>query len=121
PWASKQVNVTGTWKAYATAHSPSNKGRTSSKKKSTATAKVYGRGLVITFDRSAKAGKVKVTVDGKATTLDLFQKAGRPLTHSWTFTGSLKSHTVVVTVLGTKSAASKGTAVFLAALKVKAG
>ena len=75
---------------------------------------------MLTFDRSAKAGKVKVTVDGKATTFDLFQKAGKPLTTSWTFKGALKSHTVVVTVLGTKNAASKGIAAFLAALKVKA-
>ncbi len=86
------------------------KGRTSAKKKSTATAKVFGHGLVLTFDRSKKAGKVKVTVDGKATTLNLFSKSGKPLTASWTFKGALKSHTVVVTVLGTKAAASKGAA-----------
>ncbi len=120
PWTAKQVKVKGTWSTYKTKHSPSGKGRTSAKKKSTATAKVFGHGLVLTFDRSAKAGKVKVTVDGKATTLNLFQKAGKPLAASWTFKGGLKSHTVVVTVLGTKAAASKGTAVFLAALKVKA-
>ena len=120
PWTAKQVKVKGTWGTYKTTHSPSGKGRTSAKKKSTATTKVFGHGLVLTFDRSAKAGKVKVTVDGKATTFDLFQKAGRPLAATWTFKGALKSHTVVVTVLGTKATASKGTAVFLAALKVKA-
>jgi hypothetical protein len=120
PWTVKQVKVTGTWKTYTTGHSPTGKGRTSSTKKATATAKVYGKGLVLSFDRSAKAGKVKVTVDGRSTTLDLFNKAGKPLTKSWSFKGSVKSHTVVVTVLGTKSAASKGTAVLLAALKVKA-
>ena len=120
PWTAKQVKVKGTWGTYKTKHSPSGKGRTSAKKKSTATAKVFGHGLVLTFDRSKKAGKVKVTVDGKATTLNLFSKSGKPLTASWTFKGALKSHTVVVTVLGTKAAASKGTGVFLAALKVKA-
>ena len=120
PWTAKQVKVTGTWKTYKTTHSPSGKGRTSTKKKSKATAKVYGHGLTLTFDRSAKAGKVKVTVDGKSTTLDLYNKAGKPLSKSWTFKGALKSHTVVVTVLGTKKAASKGVAVLLAALKVKA-
>ena len=120
PWTVKQVKVTGTWKTYKTSSSPSGKGRTSVKKKSTATAKVFGHGLTLTFDRSAKAGKVKVTVDGKATTLDLYNKAGKKLTKSWTFKGALKSHTVVVSVLGTKSTASKGVAAFLAALKVKA-
>ena len=120
PWTAKQVKVTGTWKTYKTTHSPSGKGRTSTKKKSKATAKVYGHGLTLTFDRSAKAGKVKVTVDGKSTTLDLYNKAGKPLSKSWTFKGALKSHTVVVTVLGIKKAASKGVAVLLAALKVKA-
>jgi hypothetical protein len=119
PWTVKQVKVTGKWKTYKTDNSPSGKGRTSTKKKSTASTKVYGKSLVLTFDRSDKAGKVKVTVDGKATTINLFQKAGKPLSRTWTFKGGLKSHTVVITVLGTKVKASKGTAVFLAALKVK--
>jgi len=119
PWTAKQVKVTGAWSTYKTSHSPTNKGRSSTKKKSTATVKVYGGGLAITFDRSKKAGKVKVTVDGKSTTFDLFQKAGKPLKESWSFKGALKSHTVVVTVTGKKRSASKGTAVFLAALKVK--
>ncbi len=120
PWTAKQVKVKGTWATYKTKHSPSGKGRVSSKKKSTATTKVFGHGLVITFDRSAKAGKVKVTVDGKAKTLDLYSKAGKPLTATWTFKGTVKSHTVVVSVLGTKNHASKGVAALLAALKVKA-
>jgi len=120
PWTVKQVKVTGTWTTYQTANSPSGKGRTSVKKKSSATAKVYGHGLTLTFDRSAKAGKVTVTVDGKSTTVDLYSKTGKPLAKSWTFKGALKSHTVVVSVLGTKNTASKGVAAFLAALKVKA-
>jgi hypothetical protein len=120
PWTAKQVKVTGTWKTYRTTHSPSGKGRTSVKKKSSASAKVFGHGLTLTFDRSGKAGKVKVKVDGKSTTVDLYNKAGKPLTKSWTFKGALKSHTVVVSVLGTKNTASKGVAAFLAALKVKA-
>jgi hypothetical protein len=118
-WSAKQVKVTGTWKGYKTTSSPTGKGLTSKKKKSTATTKVFGHGLVLTFDRSKKAGKVKVTVDGKTTTIDLFSKAAKPLTKTWAFKGALKSHTVVVTVLGKKNAKSKGTAVFLAALKVK--
>ena len=120
PWTVKQVKVTGTWTTYQTANSPSGKGRTSVKKKSSATAKVYGHGLTLTFDRSAKAGKVTVTVDGKSTTVDLYSTTGKPLAKSWTFKGALKSHTVVVSVLGTKNTASKGVAAFLAALKVKA-
>ena len=74
PWTAKQIKVTGTWSTYKTTHSPTGKGRTSTKKSSTATAKVCGHGVVLTFDRSAKAGKVKVTVDGKATTLDLYRR-----------------------------------------------
>ena len=118
-WTVKAVKVKGTWSTYKTKHSPTGKGRTSTKKSSTATAKVWGHGLVLTFDRSAKAGKVKVTVDGKSTTLDLYNKAGKTLTKTWTFSGALKSHTVVVTVLGKKNTHSKGTAALLAALKVK--
>ncbi len=121
PWTAKQVKLKGTWSTYKTKHSPNGKGRVSSKKKSTATTKVFGHGLVLTFDRSTKAGKVKVTVDGKVKTFDLYSKAGKPLTASWKFKGSAaKSHTVVVTVLGTKNHASKGVSALLAALKVKA-
>ncbi|WP_151084539.1 Ig-like domain-containing protein [Nocardioides cynanchi] len=120
PWSAKKVKLAGTWKSYRTSHSPSGKGEKSAKRKSTATAKVYGHGATLTFDRSAKAGKVKVTVDGRSTTLDLYNKAGKPLKKSWSFSGRLKSHTVVVTVLGKKDAASKGLWVLLAALKVKA-
>jgi hypothetical protein len=119
PWTVSQVKIAGTWKTYQTSHSPSGKGRTSSTKKSTAATKVYGHGLVLTFDRSKTGGKATVTVDGKSTTVDLFSSTGKPLSKTWTFSGSLKSHAVVVTVLGTKDAASKGTAVFLAALKVQ--
>jgi hypothetical protein len=120
PWTSKLVKVTGSWKTYRTKHSPTGKGRVSAKKKSTASTKVYGHGLTLTFDRSAKAGKVQVTVDGRSTTLDLFNKAGKPLVKTWSFTGGLQSHSVVVKVLGTKNTHSKGISVFLAALKVRA-
>ena len=91
PGPSRQVKLKGTWSTYKTKHSPTGKGRTSTKKSSTATAKVWGHGLVLTFDRSAKAGKVKVTVDGKSTTLDLYSKAGKPLSKTWTFSGALKT------------------------------
>jgi hypothetical protein len=120
PWSVKQVKLGGTWKSYGTSHSPSGKGKKSATKKSSATTKVYGHGLVLTFDRSSKGGKVKVTVDGKSKTLDLYNVAGKPLSKSWSFSGSLKSHKVVVTVLGTKDSASKGVWALLAALKVKA-
>jgi hypothetical protein len=119
-WSVKQVKLSGSWKGYATKHSPSGKGKKSSKKKSSATVKVYGHGLKLTFDRSVKSGKVKVTVDGESKTLDLYNKAGKPLTKGWKFSGPLKSHKVVVTVLGKKDAVSKGAWALLAALKVKA-
>jgi hypothetical protein len=119
-WSAKQVKLTGTWKTYKTKASPTKKGKTSTSKKSAAKVKVYGHKLTLSFDRTAKGGKVKVVVDGKATTLSLYDKAGKPLKKSWAFKGALKTHQVIVTVLGTKAPASKGTAVFLAALKVKA-
>ena len=120
PATAKQVKVTGSWKTYRTPHSPTGKGRESTVKRSSATTQVWGHRLVLTFDRSAKAGKVKVIVDGKATTLDLFDRTGRPLARTWSFSGALKAHKVVVTVLGTKNSHSKGTAVLFAAVKVKA-
>jgi hypothetical protein len=119
PWTVKQVKVTKKWSTYKTDNSPSGKGRTSSKKNATATVKVYGKTATLTFDRSAKAGKVKITVDGKSKTISLYNKAGKPVSKKYSFKGALKAHTVVITVLGTKVKASKGTAVFLAALKVK--
>lgn len=119
-WSAKQVKYTGKWKAYKTKVSPTKKGKTSTAKKSTAKVKVYGKKLTITFDRTTKGGKVKVSVDGKATTLSLYDKAGKALKKSWTFKGAVKTHKVVVTVLGTKAPASKGTSVYLALLKVKA-
>jgi hypothetical protein len=118
-WTAKQVKTTGKWKTYKTGSSPSGKGLTSTKKKSTAKVKVYGKKAVLVFDRSKKAGKVKVTVDGKSKTFNLFNKKGTSLSKTWSFKGALKSHTVVITVLGTKAKASKGTAVLLADLKVK--
>ena len=120
PWSVKQVKLTGSWKSYKTKASPTKKGKTSVKKGSTAKVKVYGHQVTLVLDRNAKGGKLKVTVDGKATTLSLYDKAGKPLKKSWSFKGKVKSHTIVVTVLGTKAPVSKGTAVFLAALKVKA-
>ena len=119
-WNVKQVKLSGKWKTYKTKHSPTGKGKTSVTKKSSAKVKVYGSKLTLTFDRSAKGGKVKVVVDGKATTLSLFDKAGKPLKKSWAFKGALKAHQVVVTVLGKKVSKSKGIAAYLAALKVKA-
>jgi hypothetical protein len=118
-WSVKQVKLTGTWKSYRTDGSPTGKGQKSKTKKSKAKVKVYGRAVTLVFDRSAKAGQVTVTVDGKTTTLNLYSKSGDPLSKKWTFKGALSSHTVVVSVPGTKAAKSKGVTVFLAALKVK--
>jgi hypothetical protein len=118
PWTAKQVKTSAKWKTYKTKSSPTGKGLTSSKKKATASAKVYGKSVTLTFDRSAKAGKVKITVDGKSSTVNLYSKAGKPVSKKFTFKGPLAAHSVVITVLGSKAKASKGTAVLLAALKV---
>ena len=72
--------------------------------------------LSLTFDRRTKAGKVKVTVDGKATTVSLYAKAGKAARRRaapsrapsrptrWSSPSSAR-----------RSAKSKGTAVYLAA------
>ena len=89
-------------------------------KKSTAKAKVYGKQLTITFDRATKARQGQGHRRRQGDDAHLYDKAGKALTKSWTFKGAVKTHKVVVTVLGTKATASKGTSVYLAALKVKA-
>jgi hypothetical protein len=118
-WSDKTVKKTGKWKAYNTSASPTKKGIQSSKKNSKATAKVFGKQVVVTFTKGAKAGKVKVTVDGKSTTYDLYAKKTANLKKTFKLGGAVASHTVTVTVLGSKNAKSKGTTVSLAALQVK--
>ncbi|MCW2794838.1 hypothetical protein [Nocardioides sp.] len=117
-WTNAKVTRTGTWRNYAAPTAPGKKGITSKTKGDTATASFSGGKLVITFGTSPKAGKVKVKVDGKSTTLDLYKAAVGTLTKTFTVSGS-GTHSVKVTVLGTKNAKSKGAAVFLAVLQVK--
>lgn len=118
PWSNKLITRTGDWKSYKTAASPTGKGITSATKSDKAVAKVYGKKVTLTFTKAPNAGKIKVTVDGKATTIDLYAATKGDLAKSWTFKGALKSHTVTVAVLGKKSTQSAGKAAFLAALKV---
>ncbi len=114
-----KVTKKGKWKSYKSTSSPTKKGLTSKKKKSSLTAKVYGTSLVLTFDKTAKSGKVSVVIDGKKTTIDLYSAKPKALKKKFKLAGPLASHTVVITVLGTKGAKSKGIAVSLGALEVK--
>jgi hypothetical protein len=114
-----KVNKLGKWKSYKSTSSPTKKGLTSKKKKSSLTAKVYGTSLVLTFDKTAKSGKVSVVIDGKKTLIDLYSAKPKALKKKFKLAGSPASHTVVITVLGTKGAKSKGIAVSLGALEVK--
>jgi hypothetical protein len=120
---SKEIKQKGTWKAYKSKSSPTKKGYTSAKKNSTAKVKVLGSSFAITFDTSAKAGLVKVAVDGKSKTIDLYSAKAAKLVKKWKFKGVAKVHKVVVTVLGAKgkkAPAKAGTGVFLGKLQVKA-
>lgn len=114
----KAVKKKGTWNAYDTALSPTHKGLKSTAKDSTLTAKVFGGKVVVVFTGGPKAGKVKITVDGKTTTLDLYAATTKKKTKAFSFTGDPATHTVVVKVTGTKNAQSKGTAVAVAAFTV---
>jgi hypothetical protein len=109
----------GKWKSYKTAASPTKKGLKSAKKKSTLTTKVYGSQLVLTFDKSATSGKVQVTIDGKKKVLNLYSAKPKALAKAFKLAGPLASHTVVITVLGVKSAKSTGVTVSVASLEVK--
>jgi hypothetical protein len=113
------VVLKGKWKSYKTSSSPTKKGLASAKKKSTLTTKVYGSQLVITFDKSNKSGQVSVTVDGKQTVIDLFNTKPKAFAKVFKFSGALTSHTVVITVLGTKKTKSTGLVVSVASLEVK--
>lgn len=113
-----KVAKKGPWKAYKSAGSPTKKGLASAKKGSTLTTKVYGTQLTLAFDKSNKSGQVSVTIDGKKTVIDLFNAKPKAFAKKFKL-GALGSHTVVITVLGTKKASSKGFLVSLGGLAVK--
>ena len=113
-----KVAKSGKWKAYSSKASPSKKGLVSKKKGSTLTTKVYGGGLTLTFDKTPASGQVRVTIDGKATVIDLYGAKLKSFAKKFKFSGALASHTVVISVVGTKKAKSTGISVNLAALEV---
>ncbi|GAB4006993.1 hypothetical protein [Nocardioides ultimimeridianus] len=106
--AESRIKRSGTWAAIATGLSPTRKGLTSATMGSKLTAYVWGSKVAISFLAGPKAGKVTITVDGRATTVDLYAASAKTLVKTFSFTGALKTHTVVVTVTGTKRAASHG-------------
>ena len=112
-WTNKLVKRTGTWKGFKSS------GLKSKTAKAHVDVKAYGKGFVANFGTSKKAGKVKVTVDGKSTKLNLYTKKKGSLAHTWTFSGATKTHTVSVTVLGKKNKKSKGTNVYVTSFQVK--
>ena len=118
-WTVAPVTRTGTWSTFSTTDSPNGKGLTSAVKGRAATVKVYGRSVVLSFRRTASSGYATVTVDGKASTVNLYAASTGTWSKTWTFsTGAVKTHTVVVTVRGTKSSASKGLSVGLSSYRV---
>ena len=117
-WKNHLVTRTGTWTSYTTTASPSGKGIKSSDKGAKAATKVYGKKLVLTLGTAPSAGKVKVLVDGAATTVDLYAATKGTLAKSWSFGGAVTSHKVSVTVLGLKNVHSTGRTASLAAFKV---
>ncbi|MGZ4450214.1 MAG: hypothetical protein ACXVW4_10505 [Nocardioides sp.] len=117
-WTDKRVARTGTWKTYAVAKAPGGKGLSSTRKGSKVTAFVRGTKLALTLGTGPRAGKVRITLDGKSTTVDLYAAKAGTAVRTLTLSGATDPHKLVVTVLGTKRAASAGTAVALALLKV---
>ncbi|MCW2751625.1 MAG: hypothetical protein JWR83_2735, partial [Aeromicrobium sp.] len=73
----------------------------------------------LTFAKQKKAGKVKVTVDGKSTTIDLYSATAKSYSKTYKFApAATSSHSVTITVLGTKSSKSKGTNVYISKFAV---
>ena len=117
-WADKRITRTGTWKAIKVTAAPGKKGLTSTAKKSSLTAQVEGAKATLALLKGPGAGKVAITVDGKRTVVDLYAAKAGTLTKAFALSGG-DTHTVVVTVLGTKSKPSKGVTVTVASLKVQ--
>lgn len=116
-WTDQRVARTGTWKSYRVTKAPGGKGLFSTKKNSTVSLTAQGTKLSLVLGTSPASGKTKVTVDGVALkTIDLYAAKAGTLTKAVPLTAG--THTVVVKVLGTKRAASTGTKVSLAYLKV---
>jgi len=120
-WLSSKVTRTGTWATFSTALSPDKKGLYAKVAGRKVTVKPYGRALVLNFVGRKDAGKVRITVDGVNTTLDLYRSTTATVSKSWvwTTTGAIKAHTVVITVLGQRNTKSTGTTVFLGSFQVK--
>ena len=118
-WTVAPVVRTGTWGTFSTTDSPTRQGLTSAAKGRKATVKVFGRSVVLTFRRTVSSGYANVTVDGRTTKVSLYAAKTGVLSKTWTFgTGAVTSHTVVVTVTGTKPAGSKGLTVGLSSFRV---
>ena len=98
------------------AASPDHKGlRTSGKPTVRFTS--YGRTLDLHLQRSAAAGKVRITVAGRSSVVNLYSR--RTLDLRKRYSGlSAGRHAVVITPLHQKSAHSKGTVVLLGFLQV---
>lgn len=118
-WTLAPVTRVGTWSGFNTTDSPNGKGLTTAVKGRAVKVKAYGRSLVVTFKRTPSSGYATVTVDGKATTINLYSATANLLSKSWTFsTGAVKSHAVTIVVKGTKTAKSKGTSVAVSSYRV---
>lgn len=108
----------GTWSGFSTSYSPDGRGLFSATAGRTISGAVYGSKLVLTFQKRTTAGKVYITVDGTTTLIDLYGTSTAKFTKTYTFTGTLKKHSFVIKVAGTKRSTSKGKYVYAAALQV---
>jgi hypothetical protein len=119
-WTLAPVKRTGAWSTYATSLSPNRRGLTAAVRGRTASVKVYGRTLTLTFTKKKNAGIATVIVDGRTYSVNLYAARTGTLTKTFSFgTGPLKVHSVTVKVSGRKAARATGKAVFLAAYLVK--
>jgi len=93
-------------------------GLASSVKGRTITIRFWGTGIDLHFVAARNAGKVKISIDGKARVVDLWSPRTRDLLR--TIAGlTTGSHVVVVTVLGIHGPRATGSRVVLGTMQVR--
>ena len=86
---------------------------------STITITFEGDGIELHFLTDQLGGRVRITVDGRSRTFDLYASHATDRLLGWVDLGS-GTHVVRITALGTHRTGSRGTRVLLAALRVLA-
>ena len=98
---------------------PSGPGILATTRGSAITITFVGDGIELHFRSDGLGGRVRITVDGRSRTFDLYASQATDRLFGWAALGS-GTHTVRITALGTHRTGSRGTRVLLAALRVLA-